>query len=132
MRSLIKGDSMMDCSLYINFLAERERMCRSYRYKNGASNKADCGKCKLHTIGKERYCANRCENHPLEAIKIVQEWSNKNPVKTRKTVFLQMFPNATIEPSGVPSACAGDVFGFACGGKKSGDCVVCWSEVLEG
>ena len=64
-----------------------------------------------------------------KALKIVKGRSDKNPVETRKQRYLKAFPKAVLE-NGIPTVCAGAVFGFYCE-YKSGpfvDCKSCWSQ----
>lgn len=116
----------MDCSNFKNFVVERERMCREFNKR--------CEKCELYKIAYGRYCIHRCYANPEKAIAIVQDWSDKNPIMTRKKKFLEMFPGANMEDGGYPSACAGDVFGFMCSKTTQSklNCAQCWAEPLEG
>ena len=40
-----------------------------------------------------------------EIVRCVEQWAKEHPVKTRKSEFLKMFPNARIESDGMPSIC---------------------------
>lgn len=76
-----------------------------------------CKWCKNTTQdGKKRLCEvcyfeklNDLFNLPPMAyrkfVETVEEWSKENPVKTRQSEFLKMFPNARIESDGMPSIC---------------------------
>ena len=39
---------------------------------------------------------------PEQQIKIVKEWIEQHPRKTRQSVFLEQYPNAKVEGDGVP------------------------------
>ena len=38
-------------------------------------------------------------------VDLVEEWSKMNPAKTRQSKFLEMFPNASVIPSGTLGIC---------------------------
>lgn len=59
----------------------------------------ECLKCEF---GKARSGFETCpvwqRTHPKEAVKIAEKWAKEHPIKTRQSVFLEMFPNAPIFP----------------------------------
>ena len=120
----------MDCSIMKNFVVQRKRMCAKHTYPSGKRECKNCELGKSHgTKGSTRECAFACLEHWEVALKIVQDWSDKNPVETRKGRYLKAFPKAVLE-NGIPTVCAGAVFGFYCE-YKSGpfvDCKSCWSQ----
>ena len=69
----------------VKFLQERDRM-----YKNGAATPS---------IGLED------DYNPVNAVKIVEEWSAAHPRKTRQSVFLEQWPNARPADDGVLTFC---------------------------
>lgn len=76
----------------VKFIKERDRMCRFYHHAG------DCYQCP----------AKDCECSALEGmvdddniVTIVEEWSAAHPLKTRQSVFLEMFPNADVDATGV-------------------------------
>lgn len=56
-------------------------------------------------------------------------WQEK-PLKTRKEVFLERFPNAVCASTGDPCACVSNVFGQTDNICRNGNasCVNCWDE----
>lgn len=69
----------------VKFLQERNRM-----YESGAATPS---------IGLED------DYDPVNAVKIVEEWSAAHPHKTRQSVFLKMFPNVILNDKGQPGFC---------------------------
>lgn len=80
----------------VKFIEERNRMCKSFdKYCYGCP--AWDGSCKL---GTGTYL--KCEG--AKQVKIVEEWSAAHPRKTRRSVFLERYPNAKIaDDTGMPS-----------------------------
>ena len=113
----------MDCSKTEVFLAEWERMCDSTFLNN-------CTLCQLYGR-KGDGCSIYVRHYPEEAIKIVQEWSDSHPVKTRLSVFKEKYPNAVpSKNSGLPAICVGNLYGYGC---SSGlNCEDCWNTPIEG
>ena len=69
----------------VKFLQERNRM-----YESGAATPG---------IGLED------DYDPVNAVKIVEEWSAAHPRKTRQSVFLEQYPDAKIDDDGVIAIC---------------------------
>lgn len=69
----------------VKFLQERNRM-----YENGAATPG---------IGLED------DYDPVIAVKVVEEWSVAHPRKTRQSVFLEQYPEALFDGSGVLLLC---------------------------
>lgn len=69
----------------VKFLQERNRM-----YKSGAATPS---------IGLED------DYNPVNAVKIVEEWSAAHPRRTRQSVFLEQYPEASISEQGVLLVC---------------------------
>ena len=77
----------------VEFLRDFRRMCSSYD---------NCTGCELR-------CA---ECSPMEedcdhekTIRIVEKWAKANPVKTRLSEFVKLFPNASVQAGGCPDCC---------------------------
>lgn len=73
----------------VEYLKEKVRMCIEHR----------CGNCPLGKAGDEQYYSSCCafeEEHPEEAVAIVEKWETERSKKTRQSEFLKMFPNARI------------------------------------
>ncbi len=108
----------MDCSKTEVFLSEWNRMCNANK---------ECGKCSLFAMGGT--CRNYTQTNPEDAIEIVQKWSDNNPIRTRKSVFLEAFPNAKLDDIGIPFPCAQYIFGTNYVNCISDtDCVNCWNQ----
>lgn len=80
----------------VRFIKERDRMCRFYHHAG------DCYQCP----------AKDCECSTLEGmvdddniVTITEEWSAAHPRKTRQSVFLEQWPNASLNKYGVLSIC---------------------------
>ena len=75
----------------LEFLRERKRMCNSYGH---------CKGCPL-----ERGFCNFGSNTPDEVceriIAAVEHWSKGHPRKTRQSVFLEQWPNASVNEDGI-------------------------------
>ena len=67
----------------IEFIRERNRMCKSF----GAS----CNNC---PADKNASCDSFAWKEEL--IPIVEKWSKENPRKTRQSIFLEQYPNASV------------------------------------
>lgn len=83
---------MADCSKTEVFFKELNRMCSTHGYL--------CTKCGIHlncnsSVGNT--CGTFIRNNPLKAVEIVQKWSDQNPIKTRQSEFLKMFPEAKLD-----------------------------------
>ena len=79
----------------IQFIKERDRMCKA------------CGSCILC----QAYMGNECAVglpsvvDPEQQINIVKEWADKHPCKTRQSVFLEQYPQADIDNTGLLILC---------------------------
>ena len=119
----------MDCNNTKVFLMERARMCKA----------ADsCSVCGLVDFCDQEDAADYPtydENEIDEAIRIVQEWSDVNPPKTRLSVLKKHFPNyRRVEGHGEePEICAEDLFGINCPYPipDDGVCMKCWNTPIE-
>lgn len=87
---------MIDCNITKNYIHERKRKCEEQQ-------KSGCIHCSFH---------NRIENCIVKdiedadinrAIRIVQDWSNRNPQKTLLTEFLEHYPKTELNSDGFPS-----------------------------
>lgn len=80
----------------VKFIKERDRMCRFYHHAG------DCYQCP----------AKDCECSALEGmvdddniVTIVEEWAAAHPRKTRQSVFLEQYPQADIDNTGLLILC---------------------------
>lgn len=71
----------------VKFIEESKRMCKSHDSCCECPAYADDGPCKLHTL----YGASATEK-----IELVEKWSAEHLIKTRQSVFLEQWPNATM------------------------------------
>lgn len=46
-------------------------------------------------------CVGRKTDSPEDVVAEVEEWAKMNPVKTRQSVFLEQWPNCTLDDDGV-------------------------------
>ena len=53
--------------------------------------KTDCKDCLL-----DQKCRPSANVEPKEVVELVEEWAKENPIKTRQSEFLKMFPNANL------------------------------------
>jgi hypothetical protein len=116
----------VDCSLTMNYLNEKTRMCECY-YKD------NCRKCGLNAESNKVGigCSAFCGIYPEKAIVEVQKWSDEHPRKTYAEDFFEKFPKAKKNEYGFPCI-------FWCGvhngnicDKKSHTCNDCWKEYME-
>lgn len=115
----------IDCSITKNYFAEKARIIQ----KCIKCKTINCDKCELskHSFN---YDLGHIEiNKTEKAIEIVQEWSDKNPIKTYKDHLKEILPNSNIEyltKENCPSLffnCEQDTGTFdSCGGNPDN----CW------
>ena len=80
----------------LEFLKERKRMCNSFV--------PSCDGCPL----EDKVCTitdNLSDEVYKKNIDIVEQWSKENPIKTRQSEFLKMFPEALTADDGVLDIC---------------------------
>lgn len=83
----------------LEFLRERRRMCKSYK---------NCDGCPF----VKRLCAIRditSNEERKSVIAIVEQWSKEHPRKTRQSVFLEQWPEARIDKTGVLTICPAEL-----------------------
>lgn len=77
----------------LKFLKERKRMCSCYKH---------CEGCPLESIN----CAlNAADEEYKQVIAAVEQWSKKHPRRTRQSIFLEQFPETTLDVTGVITIC---------------------------
>lgn len=79
----------------VKFIEEAKRMCNA-----NISNCAECCKgraCPINLPG--------ANYTPEERVKLVEEWSAAHPCKTRQSVFLEQYPQADIDNTGLLILC---------------------------
>lgn len=77
----------------VKFIKERNRMCKSFD-KCSFGCPAWDGSCKLET-------GTYLECEADKQVEIVKEWSAAHPRKTRQDVFLEQWPDAKVNDTGV-------------------------------
>lgn len=74
-----------------------------FKIKNRLTKTNDCGDCTtscehcpldLLNNGHDLSCVSFERKYPEEAIKLMEDWEKKHPVKTRQDNFLKLFPDA--------------------------------------
>lgn len=98
----------IDCSVTENYLREKARMTKNCGIR--------CIECPFHgtNTGREIPCGEFEINYPVEAIAIVQKWSDEHHVMTNKEKFVQIMKdvfginpvNACPPMSGCTKLCA--------------------------
>lgn len=135
---------MIDCSKTANYLSERLRMTKRSKY-NGCDIK--CSECPLSYTnnGTSEFmsCTTFEMHYPLQAISIVQRWSNEHPQRTYLTEFLKHYPNAQLKtvllysPGAIPLKIPKCICPYHLGLMSRGDCrkdhncVKCWNQPIE-
>lgn len=114
----------------VEFLKERERMCKSCE-----------GKCSDCPIGKEKvnhnqYCREYIEKFPIEAVDLVEKWSDGHPRETFLERFQKQHPDAPMSTNGLPFPCPYQLgyepkWKAPCVKNKSYDCLSCWKRPSE-
>ena len=111
---------------------EKAKILRGYRRMCNTSN---CGGCKLYE-GNNKYgqcCDIFTEQHPEEAVEIIEAWVKEHPDRTYLTDFLEKYPNALKNSNGTPKSCACDLgYVKGCPNSDGGSCVECWNTPMEG
>ena len=102
---------MPDCSKTEVFLKELDRMCRYYSITQNNVGEESCKNCPISIAnnGRDVSCTNFLTKYPQKAIEIVRKWSDQNPIKTRQSEFLKVFPNAHLI-NGVINICPKTAF----------------------
>lgn len=114
---------MIDCKITKNYLREKARM--------SGECEISCRNCPLWTEDREyTNCKSDYSEYSVEAIAIVQAWSDAHPVKTYLSDFLDKYPNAVLSKNGTPSNNCPRDFGLKNIGD-CGDCTACWNQPME-
>lgn len=80
----------------VEYIKEAKRICKSRSVCKSVS-----GKCPLldengHCTATADICAADIIEKTEKAVQIVEQWAKDNPIKTRQSEFLKMFPNADL------------------------------------
>lgn len=88
----------------VKFIEERNRMCKSF-YDG-------CKGCPAFNAFDNNLCCAVGNESMMDAtaqIAIVEEWSAAHPRKTRQDVFLEHYPEASLDEYGVLWLCPSDI-----------------------
>lgn len=98
----------------VKFWNERNRMCEAHK---------ECTGCPL----EGRFCGGYIGVDAECYVNVVEEWSNAHPRKTRKTAFLEHYPNARLDSEGIPCICPASVYGDTVCTKETENCkILCY------
>lgn len=126
---------MIDCSRTENYLAEKQRMTKRTRTRDGVCC-IKCEDCPLGSMNNDTdvLCSDFETLYPEKAIKIVQRWSDEHPQKTYLSEFLKHYPNVKLRDDGTPKCLCPHQLGLKdiddC--RKYHTCVECWNQPIEG
>ena len=85
----------------VKFIEERNRMCKSFGDRcTGCPASDACGCCAVDQAVDQASTLDATDQ-----VAIVEKWSAAHPRKTRQNVFLEQYPEAAIDDSGVLRAC---------------------------
>lgn len=79
----------------LEFLRERKRMCNYYSHCDGCP--LDDSKCVIESSTTDEDCK--------RIVAAVEQWSKENPRKTRQSVFLEHYPEASLDANGLMQFC---------------------------
>lgn len=129
---------MIDCLITNNYIHERKRMCKDMK-------KINCQCCGFYN--RIEGCIEQSieEADAKRAIRIVQNWSDRNPPKTLLTEFLKHYPNVEMSSDGFPDyilpcilglvekkdICKNRCFYFYDKDKRCRPCYDCWNTPKE-
>lgn len=84
-----------------------KRMCEAY---SGTTLGRTCTDCPLFHYDCDVTTCGDYDRTNIDVInEIILKWVDENPVKTRQSEFLKMFPNALITDDGYLSLCPNDI-----------------------
>lgn len=90
----------------VEYLKTLDRMC---------TKSHTCDDCPIYKATKQN-CGMAYSNAEMLAghVGIVEQWSKDHPARTRQSVFLERYPNATIDTSGNIGICPAAIEGKNC------------------
>lgn len=124
---------MIDCSKTENYLSERLRMTKRSKNKGCDIKCSECPLSYTNNGASEFISCTTFEMHyPLQAISIVQRWSDEHPKRTYLSEFLKNYPNAPLEDDGTPEICLSSLGLTNYNGCRNGiTCSECWNQPVE-
>lgn len=123
---------MIDCSKTANYLSERLRMTRRSKNKGCDIKCSECPLSYTNNGASEFVSCTTFEMHyPLQAISIVQRWSDEHPKRTYLSEFLKNYPNAKLDEDGTPHKLCPWHLGLISVNSCRNNCVKCWNQPIE-
>lgn len=131
---------MIDCSETANYLSEKLRMTK--RSKNKGCD-IKCSECPLsytnngasELTSELMSCTTFEMQYPLQAISIVQKWSDEHPQKTFLSELLKNYPNTILEADGTPDGICPYNLGLMsiedCDDNCAETCIKCWNQPIK-
>lgn len=118
------------------FFKDLNRMCETLSDEDKCSNEG-CPIYKKYYIPSydSQSCYHAVCRHSEEIIDIVEQWAKDNPIKTRQSELLKIFPNVERDEEGVAIICPKRIdTNFKCrtnNAKCSQCCKDYWSKEIE-
>lgn len=77
----------------VDFIKYKDRMCNHcYSPEYSIQHKY----CPIGELKGSESCADYIRKHPAKVVELVEKWAKENPVKTRQSEFLKIYPNAEV------------------------------------
>lgn len=122
---------MIDCSKTANYLSERLRMTKRSKNKGCDIKCSECPLSYTNNGASEFISCTTFEMHyPLQAISIVQRWSDEHPKRTYLSEFLKNYPNAKLDEDGTPHKLCPWHLGLISVNSCHNNCVRCWNQPI--
>lgn len=75
----------------VDFIKHKDRMCNHcYSPEYSIQHKH----CPIGELKGSESCADYIRKHPAKVVELVEKWAKNNPIKTRRSEFLKIYPNA--------------------------------------
>lgn len=85
----------------VEYIKEAKRICKSRGVCKSVSNKCPLLDENGHCTATADICAADVIEKTEKAVQIVEQWAKDNPIKTRQSEFLRMFPNTKIDSGAI-------------------------------
>ena len=98
----------------------------------------DCEDCPLYQSDEIDFCTavpqKRSREGAEKVVQIVEQWAKENPVKTRQSEFLKLFPDANLS-TGTVNVCPNSLYEGKCDCSRYPNCLSCkrefWAQEVE-
>lgn len=91
----------------VEYIKHRNRLCEFHQHY--------CFECEYAEGERRQEACDYVEyDDPQKAVEIVENWAKGHPFRTRQSVFLERYPNATIDKSGSIGICPAAIDGGNC------------------